>query len=1415
MHAHYRFCYFIYCLALFAITPLGAQQEYFFEGLSGRTPIVQSPVTSILQDNKGFIWLGTWSGLARYDGVSYTLFQQLENPLTGQSSGKILCLYQTSDGRLWAGTRFGGLFVYDARVERFLPAAQALNSSNSLDFSSITCLLQDRKGLLWIGAEQGLACYNPANGQFSTFINYPAQEGSLSANYIWSLCQSADGSIWIATTNGLNRLPEDWAARGSFPFERHTLQPPNADAATAELHNFLYVVLPDSENPARLWIGSKAGLKRVGFSAGASKTLDVEYFRHQPGNAGSLSHDYVSALCEYQSPAGRSLWVGTFNGLNRFDLQTRQFQRFEADPDIPNSLNNNRVHFLLRDYSGLLWIATDKGCNKLNFRKGDFRLAKIDCKNKCKRSGVFALCGSREQLWVGTLGSGLYTAPLREGRADWSRLGELRFPAQAGISEFISGTQTDHQGNLWVVTQGSGALCIPPGAVPPGGGLVRSFTQFTKGDGPKNTTDEYLMSVQISSDNAVWLGAWNGGLCRIDPVTQQVTRFGRIPASDLDLCKYPIVSLSESQSPGQAPILWVGTHGNGLYALQFQSADNSLRLLRHYAKRPGELGSGFVSSTFHDSRGCLWVATDAGLDYQPAGQPQCIPLRKKDGLPHHVVQSVVEDAAGRLWVSTQNGIACMSSSDGNNWSIRAYGSANGLPETFFNAASVHLDRGGDIYFGGNNGVAWFDPNRIVNDTISPRVSITGLRLFNKPVAVGENEEVDFFLPQSLSECRRITFTHRDNVITFELAALHFADSENNQFAYKLEGFQDDWIYLAPGERLAHFTNLPEGDYTLLVKAANPDQAGVGQWGSHVASLRIEVLPPWWRSAWAYLAYVLLFAGLLYGVRKITLVRARLQNDIQIERLEKQKLAELSQLKVSFFTNLSHELKTPLTLIISPLEDLLKKRALEGELHHTLGRMHRNAARLLNMINQLLDVRKAESGALKLEAAEGDLLPFAREISLAFSELAQQHRIDYQFESAQAEVRLWFDAEQLEKVLFNLLSNAFKFTPEGGSIRVAAGADPACGQAFLRVRDSGVGIPAAQVANIFDQFYQVEEHLERNKGGAGIGLALAKSIVDRHRGAIRVESVPGEGSTFTVWLPLGDAHLSDDEKRSWTPDGESLHAYTYAEIESAAAATAPGVASRAHAPKRATVLLIDDNEDIRAYLRENLGQRYHVEEAADGESGLAKALAHPPDCIVCDLAMPGMDGIALTRRLKQEADTNHVPIILLTGRNSQLFKLEGLETGADDYITKPFNLQLLQVRIQNLIEGRRKLRARFSRTLSPEPSAVSLPSVDEVFLQKAIALIEAEMAEPEFSVDDLARGLYMNRMQVYRKIKALTNLTPNELIRNLRLKRAAQLLKTGQFTVAEVTYQVGFQDLKYFRERFREMYGVSPSSVNSE
>ncbi|NQV15556.1 response regulator, partial [bacterium] len=695
------------------------------------------------------------------------------------------------------------------------------------------------------------------------------------------------------------------------------------------------------------------------------------------------------------------------------------------------------------------------------------------------------------------------------------------------------------------------------------------------------------------------------------------------------------------------------------------------------------------------------------------------------------------------------------------------------------------------------GISSFYPEQIQDNPIIPNIILTSFKKFN--------EEVQ--LDTAISYKSQITLSPNENVFSFEFTALNFINAEENKFAYKMDGFNKDWITTDASNRIASYTNLDPGDYTFRVKGSNND----GVWNETGTSIKITILPPWWRTVWAYGVYILALGFAFYRYRNFELNRAKLNQKYEMEHFEATKLKEMDQVKSRFFANISHEFRTPLTLILGPLGKMLGK--LKGsEWDQDLNLMQRQAKQLLDLVTQLLDLSKLEAGKMKILVSQRNIVPLLKGLTQSFASLADRDNKTLSFITELEDIQVHVDRDAMTKIINNLLSNAFKFTESGAAIQVdVQNLQPAKpdgnGHLSITIRDDGIGIPEERLNQIFDRFYQVDNSETREREGTGIGLALTRELVELHHGSIEVSSAESTGTTFTITLPLGADHLKPEEVSDSAEDlaDEALEDQLVDETDVTSSSQTVVDESQP------ILLIVEDNPDVRNYIKSDLNDHYNCHEAVDGEAGLEQALDLIPDLIISDVMMPKMDGVEFCRRIKTEERTSHIPVILLTAKADLESKLEGLETGADDYLTKPFEVEELQVRIKNLIEQRELLRERFKQDLSLVPADLNLPSMDEQFLEKAIGIISDHFSDQKFNVDVFSRKIFMSRQHLHRKLKSITGRTAVEFIRFIRLKSAALLLRKEQGTISEIAYEVGFSSLPHFSRAFHDEFGCSPSA----
>jgi signal transduction histidine kinase/DNA-binding response OmpR family regulator len=765
------------------------------------------------------------------------------------------------------------------------------------------------------------------------------------------------------------------------------------------------------------------------------------------------------------------------------------------------------------------------------------------------------------------------------------------------------------------------------------------------------------------------------------------------------------------------------------------------------------------------------------------------------GLPNEVIYGVLPDDANSLWFSTNNGLSRfnLTSKKFNN-----FDASDGLLGNEFNFGAFTRLKNGHLVYGSVEGLNSFAPKGIVENSFIPSVAITALKVNNKPYYID---------PDNVGE---LVLRHNQNVLNFEFVALSYSNADKNQYAYRLQGFDREWNYVKKNLG-ATYTNLDEGSYTFHVIASNNDKL----WNEEGTKLRIRILPAPWKTWWAYLFYTGFIFGIVILIRRYTLIRIYERNQLKQERLEKERIEEVNALKLQLFTNISHDFRTPLTLIIGSLEQLLKEKSTNTFVKSQFEVMHRNANVLMQLINQLLDFRKSEFGKLKLSVSKGNLVFFIHEIKRAFEELAKVKQIEFQFVALDETIDGWFDKMHLKNVIFNLLSNAFKFTPVKGEITLQVSTKEqykgglAKQFAKIKIKDNGIGIAESKQKYIFDRFYHLGE-----RTGTGIGLALTKNLVELHGGTIKVKSSESVGTCFTIILPLGQDHLTKDQfadDERYTEKANFIQTDDTVLIKSELMQYENQVISNEIIDNTSpSVLIVDDNVEVRALIKLFFKGTYNIYEAANGKSALELVQDKEIDIILSDVMMPIMDGIELCNQIKTNVITSHIPVVLLTAKSSQETQHSGYRLGADLYITKPFDINILELRIANLLKLRKRFADKFKKDIILEPKELTFTSTDELFLKNVIDIVNKNLTNPNFNMNELIDQMGVSRSVLYRKLKAITGQSASEFIKNMKLKRAAQLIMKSNMNISEIAFELGYSDLKHFRKSFKEKFNVLPS-----
>ncbi|PSL46178.1 signal transduction histidine kinase [Chitinophaga niastensis] len=1340
----------------------GQTLSYQFNRIDINQGLSNNQVNCILKDSSGFMWIGTVSGLNRFDGYSFNVFQHDLRDSASLSDNAVNKIMAGPGQQLWIQTR-SGINIFDPVSTRFNRRPETVLQQWGIPGNTITDIVKDKTGQYWfLHPFAGIYIINSRNKPEK--LVHTADTTTIATNSVSAMIPDKAGDYWLLHSNGILEKMEARSHR--IVYRNNTLVRPDLSTSAWSLV---------MDNDGDLWLFQSKednGVYYFHVSQHSFQHID----QSTPGLA--LNNNIVRGIV----PDNNGLvWIGTdHGGVNIINKKEHSIRYIENIGDDNRSLSQNSITTLYKDNTGIIWIGTfKKGLNYYHEHMVKFPLYQYQTysRNSLPYNDVNRFVeDARGNLWIGTNGGGLIYF-------DRSRNTFTSYKHEAGNENSISGNVIvslwiDHAQQLWIGTYF--------------GGLDRfdgtRFVHYKHDPANSNSiSDNSIWEVLEDRQHRLWVGTLNGGLNVMDPVTHQFHQFTskEIPS------RYISALLEDKQGN-----LWIGT-SDGL-----DVHNGKTGAFTHYSNAPatrGSLSHNNVVCIFEDSQGRIWVGTREGLDLFNPGSNNFRTFRKEDGLPDNSVLNILEANDHSLWMSTPNGLSSLTIKPGANakgytYQFKNYDESDGLQGKEFNENAALKTSRGELIFGGGNGFNLFYPNAITVNSNVPPVVLTDLQIFNKSIRPGEKINGRVLLSAAIPETRSITLQHGENVFSLEFASLNYFHPEKNRYAYMLEGFSKDWLYTDGLQRKATFTNLDPGEYTFRVKASNND----GVWNEQGLTLQIRVLPPFWKTWPAFLLYVLLILGALLLAHKLILERERLKFRMEQQSQEATRMHELDTLKIRFFTNVSHEFRTPLSLIIAPLEKIIKQTT-EGGVKAQLELMQRNARRLLNLVNQLLDFRKMEVQEIKLHANEGDMVDFVKELTGSFSDLSDKKHIQLAFQSDVQELKMLYDGDKIEKVIFNLLSNAFKFTPEQGSISVNVSYREASAQLVIAVKDNGIGIPLEKQDHIFERFFQHEVPGSMMNQGSGIGLSITREFIKMHGGSITVDSAPEMGSCFTVILPV--------KTTTAAAPGEMQETIR---VLPEPATVAPTLAVANNQSKKPVILLVEDNEDFRFYLKDNLGQYFQIITA---ENGLAawKILQHTlPHLIVSDIAMPEMDGLELCKKIRAQQRTAHLPLIMLTARAEEAQQLEALETGATDYITKPFNFEVLLSRIKNIISQQSSLRDTFRQHITANPSEVAISSADEQFVQQALQIVEKNISNPDFSVEELSKALFMSRVSVYKKILSLTGKSPIEFIRSIRLKRAAQLLEKSQLTVAEVAYEVGFNNPKYFTKYFKMEYNVLPS-----
>ena len=1348
-------------------------------------------------DREGYTWFASANGLQQFDGYNLTSYNYNADDTSSISYNFISSISEDRSGNIWINTIGRGINILDKKKRIFYhiyndASHPMVLTSNNLPRNQ-EVFAPDDTGNMWVNTDNGL------NKIRISDFNVEHYFGDFAGEILYD---KSEKILWIAS-NVLKKF----------------------NPATKQL-DFYQIYLRGVNNPVRvnsftmddkglIWMGTSKGLFIFDKIINRFYTLP-EYFRGTGEREREYKWSFEPIECVYSDYQG-FIWIAIDKRIVRFDKNKGSFEVFTHEIDNPRSLQDAKISGIYGNNPRTLWIAyASGGVSKMNITLKAFRNYKSvtgDLNTLSANTVRSVYQDSRMNLWVGNYSDGLNRVlsndPLKIIHYKCDPLNEGTLS-----SNYVTSIYVDRKERLWVGTFDKG-FCFAD--------------QIYKGTHLRFTRLMYDQNLEVQdfaedSGGNIWIGTQNGFYI-YDYASKELIHYGDLKNQLYDLQQFNIQSVIFEQPN----TFWITSWNRGISRLQINSDS---RLTGRVGMDSIVIYEGIKDINHSNIDNCFitlckddnifWLGSNVnGLVKMilRKGGADFVKYDQSKGAPGNSVYGIVKGRNGKIWISTNHGIGKF---DPVTEKFFNYYEGDGLLSNAFVWNSYFQSNDGTVFFGGVNGLITFNPGQLTEDTTRNKVSISKLIVQNREIQIGDKIDGRRLLKRNIQYTDSITLTYKEPAFTVEFVALNAIDPEEINYAYRLEGFDKDWITSTSQKRYVTYTNLNQGNYTFLVRASN----NITDSNTSATFLHIKILPPWWKTPYALTGFSCLFIFLLFSFRALILMRVRLVHEAKLEHLEREKTEEVYQFKMRFFTDISHEFRTPLSLILAPLQKIVSKAEHDPQLIKQSHLIRKNADRLLKLIDEVMDMRKIDLNKMKLSLVKGDIVENVRELTLSFEEIALQRSMILEFTSSVDSLITWFDENKLEKIVCNLLSNSFKYTPDKGSIKVslnlAENVEPGKTehsgdqQKYLeiRIRDNGIGIPAKYKNHLFERFFIIERFDSIIRRGTGIGLALTKELIDLHKGKISVDSEENKGSCFIINLPLitdpealgnsveilPDSQDSGDQikRLNFREDHEYIYKYS---------ASKSDVVKDKNLP---LILLVEDDQEVRNFIKENFSSKYQFYEAADGRKGLDIACRIDPDVIICDIIMPVMDGIEMCLKIKSDLQTSHIPVIMLTARTSVENKIEGLEHGADAYIEKPFSFDLLEVQINNILENRRRLRNKFSKELILKPSEIAITSVDALFLQKAIDIVGKNISDPDFGSDEFCKEIGMSRSVLHRKLKGLAGQPASEFIRTLRLKRAVDLLEKSQLSVEEISYKVGFRSPAYFSKSFKTLFGKPPS-----
>ncbi|OQP58276.1 hybrid sensor histidine kinase/response regulator [Niastella vici] len=1306
----------------------------------------------------------------------------------GLSNNVVITIYQDYKGFMWFGT-YDGLNRYDGYGFRIF--RNVIGDSTSLNNNTIYTIEGDKENNIWVGGLKGACVFDPATSSFSRlkFKPYNQYKGQYVQDNVHTIKALADGYMLIGSQqSGLLVFENKRTSGTQLPVLHDNMLDTRYDVTAVE---------PDAQHNT-VWVF----IQQVGLCK----------YDHSKRQLELVSTVIKQANCLKADKQG-NLWLGNENGLYRYSIST-------------NSVSANYLPYrskivnLYFDKQSVLWIGSD-GDGLLQLPAGATQakpFVSSTGRPLVNSNAVYSVYEDADgRKWIGTLRGGVNMIESRT--SSFTHITYNTPDNDNPINNFILSFCEDEKNNLWIGTDGAGLRYWDR--------KKNSYTQYTNNSAGNNSiSSNFITNIVKDYNNDIWVSTWLGAVNRFNKANGTFTRYD---------CYNPVTHEKENNvwllyQDAQNRLWASATNEGSLYLFnrqsnQFDLFDNTINNLQCIAedreggfwggnystliqidrtnKQHRQFNIGYTIRCIHeDKKQNFWVGTQEGgllLFDRKTGKHKR--FTTSDGLPGNTILRMLEDANGNLWLSTYNGLCRFNP---QTKACRNFSHSDGLQSNQFSFNAALILSSGEFLFGGIKGFNIFYPDSIRDHKEQPALFLSGLKINNTPVEGNEQ----YVTARNLDRIDEVTIPFSQAVLSLDFLALEYSGADKINYAYYLQGWDKDWNYV-DRIRTANYSRLQEGKYLFKVKIMNPD----GTWGPETKLLQIIVLPPWYRTWWAYLFYIVCFGAIIYLYIRYTRTQERLKYEIKLAHVENEKEKELMERKLTFFTNISHEFRTPLSLIINPVREAINND--KNAPRNDLKTAYRNARRLLSLVDQLLLFRKADSGSDTCKISAIDIIQLCDEVYQCFVHQARTKNIDYQFTTTTPSLTIYADYEKIEIALFNLLTNAFKFTPENGAITFSVRETD--NTVELDIRDTGCGIEAADSQRIFEKFQQAGHG--KRQSGFGIGLFLVKQFIESHKGTVVCNSVINEGTSFTITLFKGISHLPSNYEYVATDTTEKnkllqelaagVEQQTEEEAEEVPVKKDGKQAEEVVTQKR-SILLIDDNKEITHYLQLIFENNYLIYSADNGDDGYKLAMKHVPDLVISDINMQGMDGVELCTKLKQSELLGHIPVILLTGSTNNDMKLKGIEGGADDYITKPFDKTLLQARVETILRNRNLLQRFFFDSITLKETETKVPAEFQEFLRKCISVIEQNIDTEDFTIKKFSKAMGMSHPALYNKVKSISGQSLNAFIRSIRLRRAAVLMLTENMNIRQAAFQVGINDVRYFREQFVKVFHMTPS-----